>query len=138
MGGSVTCFYFSVLYMAISYGFHLIGGHEGHKDPFCALYKYMPNMPEELFCDNACQLSEYALNREPGLFLNTRLWHDLFHSITHLCGSNFKSSRVTGLYGINTEICEQVNSYLQCVKYTASHLSQEHCVFLTVLFVPFK
>ena len=63
------------------YGFHLIGGGEGHKDPLCALYKYMPKMPEELFYDNACQLSEYALNREPHLFLNTRLWHDLFHSL---------------------------------------------------------
>ena len=118
MGGSVT----------------LINGGRGHEDPFCVLFEYMSNLPEELFYGNACQLSEYALNREPGLFLNTRLWHDLFHSITHLCGSNFKSSRVVGLYGINTEICEQVNSYLQCVKYTASHLSQEHFVIFYISF----
>ena len=121
-----------------SYGFYLIDGWEGCKNPFCALYKYIPKLSEGMFYDNACQLSEYALNRESGLFLNTRLWHDLFHSITHLCGSNFKSSRLTGLHGINTEICEQVNSYLQCVKYAASHLSQEHFVFFTVLFVLVK
>ena len=105
------------------------------KDPFCALFKYFSNAPEELFYDSACQLSEYALNREPGYFLNTRFWHDLFHSITHLCGNDFKSSMVTELYGINTEICEQVNSYLQCVKYTASHLSQEHFVFFVQFFL---
>ena len=128
-GGFCYMFLFFCPIHGHSYGFHLINGGKGRKDPFCALFKYMPNLPEELFYDNACQLSEYALNREPGLFLNTRLWHDLFHSITHLCGSNFKSSRVVGLCGINTEICEQVNSYLQCVKYTASHLSQEHFVF---------
>ena len=45
------------------YGFHLIGGGEGHKDPFCALYKYMSNMPEELFYDNACQFSEYRIKQ---------------------------------------------------------------------------
>ena len=35
----------------------------------------------------------------------------------------------------NTEICEQVNSYLQCVKYTASHLSQQHFVFFLQFFL---
>ena len=30
---------------------------------------------------------------------------------------NFKSGRIDGLEGISTEICEQVNSYLQCIKY---------------------
>ena len=44
---------------------------------------------------------------------------------------NFKSGRVDGLEGINTEICEQVNSYLQCIKFTGSHLSREHFMFFT-------
>ena len=63
-----------------SYGSHLIDGAEGRKDPFCSLVKYMPDMPDELFYDFACSLSEYCLNREPDLFKNTRFWHDLFHS----------------------------------------------------------
>ena len=50
----------------------------------------------------------------------------LFHSIGHLFGVNFKSGRVLGLEGVNTEICEQVNSFLQCIKYTGAHLSQDH------------
>ena len=106
-----------------SYGFHLIGGGEGRKDPFSSLYKYCAHMPENIFYDFACQLSEYCLNREPELVKNTRFWHDLFHSIGHLCGVNFKSGRVLGLEGVNTEICEQVNSFLQCIKYTGAHLS---------------
>ena len=92
-------------------------------------------MPEDIYYDFACQLSEYCLNREPELFKNTRFWHDLFHFIGHVCGINFKSGRVLGLEGVNTEICEQVNSFLQCIKYTGSHLSQEHFTFFVQFFL---
>ena len=51
-----------------SYGFHLIAGGEGRKDPFSSLFKYKPDAPEEIFYDNACQLHEYCLNREPHFF----------------------------------------------------------------------
>ena len=86
------------------------------------LYKYLETPPKDVFYDFACQLSEYCLNREPDLLKKTRFWHDLFHAIGHKCGICFKSSRVCGLEGINTEICEQVNAFLQCIKYTAAHL----------------
>ena len=112
-----------------SYGFHLISGGEGRKDPFCSLFKYYQTMPEHIYYDFACQLSEYCLNREPELFKSTRFWHDLFNFIGHLCGINFKSGRILGQEGVNTEICEQVNSFLQCIKYTGSHLSQDHFTF---------
>ena len=118
-----------------SYGFHLIDGAEGRKDPFCSLVKYMPDMPDELFYDFACSLSEYCLNREPDFFKNTRFWHDLFHAIGHICGINFRSTKVEELDSINSEICEQVNVYLQCIKYTGFHLSQEHFVFFLQFFL---
>ena len=118
-----------------SYGFHLISGGEGRKDPFCSLYKYCQIMPKHIYYDFACQLSEYCLNREPELFKNTRFWHDLFHFIGHLCGINFKSGRILGLEGVNTEICEQVNSFLQRIKYTGSHLSQDHFTFFLQFFL---
>ena len=118
-----------------SYGFHLISGGEGRKDPFSSLFKYMEKAPKHIFYDFACQLSEYCLNREPEFFKNTRFWHDLFHSLGHTCGINFKSGRVCGLEGINSEICEQVNSFLQCIKYTGSHLSQEHFMFFVQFFL---
>ena len=118
-----------------SYGFHLIDGVEGPKDVFSSLLKYKEDMPQELFYNNACHLSEYCLNREPALFQDTRFWHDLFHAIAHLCGINFKSMRVEGFGRINTEICEQVNSYLQAIKYTGTHLSQEHLIFFLQFFL---
>ena len=117
------------------YGFHLISGGEGRKDPFSSLFKYMPNAPTDVFYDFACQLSEYCLNREPQYFLCTRFWHDLFHGITHKCGKCFKSSRVCGMVGVNSEICEQFNSYLQNIKYTASHLTQSHFMFFVQFFI---
>ena len=89
-----------------SYGFHLIDGAEGRKDPFCSLVKYMPDMPDELFYDFACSFSEYCLNREPDLFKNTCFWHDLFYATGHICGINFRSTKVEGLDGVNSEICE--------------------------------
>ena len=118
-----------------SYGFHCINSGEGRKDVFSSLYKYIETPPEHIFYDFACQLHEYCLNREPELFKNTRFWHDLFHSIGHVCGENFKTTRVTGLGGLNTSICEQWNSFLQCMKYTGSHLSQEHFSFLLQFFI---
>ena len=117
------------------YGFHIIDSGEGRKDVFSSLYKYLETPPKHLFYDNACQLQEYCLNREPDLFLDTQFWHDLFHSIGHICGFNFRSGRIIGLEGINTEICEQVNSFLQSVKYTASHLTQEHFMFFLQFFL---
>ena len=60
-----------------TYGFHLIDGGEGRKDPFSSLFKFKEEMPEHIFYDFACGLSEYALNRAPSLFANTRFWHDV-------------------------------------------------------------
>ena len=119
------------------YGFHLISGGEGRKDVFSALWKFKPSAPEHLFYDFACQLQHYCLNREPNLFLRTRFWHDIFHSFNHKCGSIYKSKRVAGLGGVNSEIAEQFNSYLQCIKYTGSHLSQPHFMFFTQVMVHF-
>ena len=36
---------------------------------------------------------------------------------------------------MNTEICEQVNAFLQCIKFTASYLSQEHFAFFLQFFL---
>ena len=50
------------------YGFHLISGGEGRKDPFSSLFKHLPKAPTDIFYDFACQLSDYCLNREPQYF----------------------------------------------------------------------
>ena len=109
-GGFGYIFLWFCLVHGHSYGFHCINGGEGRKDVFSSLYKYLEKPPEHIFYDFACQLHEYCLNREPELFKNTRFWHDLFHSIGHVYGINFKSGHVRDLEGVNTEICEQWNS----------------------------
>ena len=124
------CFCFFCPIHGHCYGFHFDNCREGRKDPFSVMYKYMETPPEKIFYDFACGLHEYCLNREPDFFKNTCFGHDIFHFINHTCGINFKSGRVLGLEGINSEICEQVNSYLQCVKYTSSHLSRNISCFL--------
>ena len=117
------------------YGFHLVDGAEGRKDPFSALYKYKPHAPKDIFYDFACQLNEYCLNREPAFFKWMRVWHDLFHGCNHICVPCFKSTRVLGLKHINSEICEQFNSYLQSIKYTGSHLSQTNFMLFSQFMV---
>ena len=110
------------------YGFHLISGAEGRKDPFSSLYKFISTRGTSR---HICQYSEYCCNRELYYFRCTRFWHDLlFYGIPHKSGKAFKSSRVSSLTNINSETCEQFNSYLQCIKYTGSHLSQPHFMFL--------
>ena len=113
------------------YGFHMIQGGEGRKDPFSALFKYKPSPPKEVFYDFACQLQEYSLNREPEFFKWVRFWHDLFHGVNHKCQPAFKSTRVNGLGGVNSEVCEQFNSYMKSIKFTGSSLSQVHFVLFS-------
>jgi Kyakuja-Dileera-Zisupton transposase len=117
------------------YGFHVINGSEGRKDPFASLVKYMPVAPDEVFYDFACSLSEYCLNREPEFFRGTRFWHDIFHGYSHKCSKSFCSTRIRSLRHMNSEICEQFNAYIQCIKYTASHLSQSHFTFFLQFFI---
>lgn len=117
------------------YGFHLIDGGEGAKDPFSAMFKYMEEPPQEVFYDFACRLHEYSLNREPAFFKCVRFWHDLFHGVNHICGDCFKSTRILALDDADTEVCEQFNAYLQCIKYTASSLGQANFMLFTQYFI---
>lgn len=112
-----------------SYGFHVIDGSEGRKDPFASLFKYKAAPTKYVFYDYACSLSEYTLNREPEYFRQTRFFHDVFHSFNHKCGNAFKSKRFPEMR-MNSEICEQFNSYLQRLKYTATHLGLAKYSFL--------
>lgn len=105
------------------YGYHMIPGHEGRKDPACSAYTFMEKAPEEMFYDFSCQLEEYCLNREPGFWKNTRFFHDTFHGFSHSCANVYKSARLMILQKVNTEICEQTNAFLQHIKYSARAMS---------------
>lgn len=116
------------------YGYHIINGSEGRKDPFSAMYKYMEEAPEEVYYDFSCSLSEYSLNREPRFFRNSRFWVDIFHSFSHQCGQNHKCLDVPNLYHSNTSFCEQFNAHLKNIKYIATHFTKSHfCFFVQLL-----
>lgn len=105
------------------YGYHMIPSHEGRKDPACSAYAFLETAPEEMFYDFSCQLEEYCLNREPGYWKNTRFFHDTFHGFCHSCAIVYRSARLMILRKANTEICEQTNSFLQHIKYSARAMS---------------
>jgi len=117
------------------YGFHVIVGSEGRKDPANSLYAYLEKAPEIVYYDFACSLSEYAKNRESGYFAKTRFFHDIFHGYSHKCSQIFKSNRLLGLNGINSSICEQFNSFIQCIKSSCKLMTQEHYTFYLQFFI---
>jgi hypothetical protein len=78
----------------------------------------MPKAPRIVFYDFACQLSEYSLNREPQFFKDTEFFHDVFHSVNHICPYAFKSVSEADKRCFNTSAAEQFNSYLVKIKAT--------------------
>ena len=113
----------------------MIDGGEGCKDPFSSLYSYLPESPEVIYYDNACQFHEYCLNRESGYYANTQFFHDIFHSYTHKCPPVYRSKRLTGLDSANTSICEPFNSFLATLRSSSGQMSQSTFSFLVQYFI---
>ncbi|XP_052258313.1 uncharacterized protein LOC127863007 isoform X8 [Dreissena polymorpha] len=116
------------------YGFHMTGA-EGRKDPALSLYSYLETPPQDVFYDFACNLQEYCLNRESGYYKNVRFFHDIFHGYSHKCSNAFTASRLQGFESVNSEICEQFNSFIQCIKRSARQMSQSHFCFYLQFFL---
>lgn len=117
------------------YGFHIIPGAEGRKDPAASLYMYLERPPEYIFYDFACGLEEYGLNRESGYFLQSRMFHDVFHGYKHKCSSVFRYNRLEMAEKVNTEICEQFNSFLQSIKASSKKMKQQTFCFYVEFFI---
>ena len=61
------------------YGFHVIPGAEGRKDPAASLYTHIEKASDVIMYDFCSGLSEYVHNKQSGFFKNTRFFHDVFH-----------------------------------------------------------
>ncbi|XP_069108872.1 uncharacterized protein [Argopecten irradians] len=116
------------------YGFHMAYA-EGRKDPYASLYSYLEIPPDEIFYDFGCNLQEYCLNRESEYFRSVRFFHDIFHGYSHKCSRGYRSSRLLGFDAINSEICEQFNSFIQCIKSAARQMNQTHFCFYLQFFL---
>ena len=112
------------------WGFHIIKGGEGRKDPSASLYTHLEVAPDIVLMDFACGFEEYGLNREAGYFANTRFYHDIFHGYTHNCPEVYDSRGIVGTRAYNTSICEQFNSFVGVVKNAAKQMSQVRFTFL--------
>ena len=117
------------------YGYHIIPGSEGRKDPSASLYMYTEECPEVVLYDFTCSLSEYTHNRESGYFGRTRFYHDVFHGYTHKCSPAFRCDTLHGFDTVNSSICEQFNSFLQKIKTSAKLMSQVHFSFFLQFFI---
>ena len=94
---------------------HTMAGQEGRKDLYCALSLFLEILSDDLFYDFACGLISF--------------FHDVFHSYSHKCSDAFKSSRLQGFDGVNTSVAEQFNSFVKCIKGSASQFSQVRFAF---------
>ena len=99
------------------------------KDPACSLYNHLEEAPEIIYYDFACSLEEYCINHEVGYFKNTQFFYDIFHGYNYTCSNIYNSKNLIHLNSVNPSICEQFNSYLQCIKSSAKQMSQEHFMF---------
>ncbi len=112
----------------------MIPSSEGRKDPMWSLYSHLETPPYVIFYDFACNFNEYSLNRESGYYQYVLFFHDIFHGFTHKCSAVFRSSRLIGFEPVNSEICEQFNSFLQSIKYQVRQMSQVHYMFFVQFF----
>ena len=94
------------------YGYHIVNGSEGRKDPCHSLYTHLEKAPEIVYYDFACQLEEFSLNREAGFFCDTRFFHDVFHGFAHKCPCCYSSRSVVGLDCFNSSICLRTEIFL--------------------------
>ena len=98
-------------------------GAEGRKDPFQAMYSFMPEAPETTVYDFACSLAEYCLSREPTFFSSWRAFIDKFHYAGHkarACGNTFRTTRIPEVGQWNDSGAEQFHAFAD---YLARHMT---------------
>lgn len=99
-------------------GFLVLDKHESPRQVFELIATRFQNLPQFVLYDNACNLSEYVLNRAPKLFQNTTFLVDPFHYASHKnCSPSFNAREIP-FYSKqwNTSLFEQRNSRLGKLK----------------------
>lgn len=121
----------------ICWGFSIMKQYEGPGTAFDILVRRFPEAPGMVIYDNACNLSRYALKREPGHFAKTQFRIDRVHQPGHVgCHEGYNLSSypdncsVLGgsmiLFAMNTQVCEQAHSSLEAISTQAKFMNQDH------------
>ena len=124
----------------ICLGFHKIPRAEGRNDVFSGLYVYFDEAPEVVVYDFACQLSDYAMAREPEFFKDTLFVVDEMHAKGHSSCSqaSFSSNYMQcspRLQEVNTSAAECSNSGLSRIRKSVSYMGQNHAILLTYVYI---
>jgi hypothetical protein len=94
-------------------GFVLLESAESCEYVYSTLISRFKTMPKTIIYDNACNLSEYCLNRAPELFQDTKFLVDAFHFGGHTnCSSSFNSGMHRSLHGFSSVLHEQKNALI--------------------------
>ncbi|GAQ90961.1 hypothetical protein KFL_007070070 [Klebsormidium nitens] len=101
-------------------GFHFFLRGESLRDAFAVLYTRLDReeLPKYVVYDNACQLRNYCMRREPAFFSDVTFVVDRFHyakagAEVHKCGPSNATEYYDALRWVNTSAVESVNSFLK-------------------------
>ncbi|XP_065056806.1 uncharacterized protein LOC135685015 [Rhopilema esculentum] len=118
----------------ICYGFQVMLSSESPNVPFEVIFTRFEEAPLHCIYDNACNLHDFVLNRQPSFFAKTKFFVDKFHWPGHTgCSIGYKLENYPHLNKINDQINEQTNACLKRIKpqlsYMTSHNFMKHCSF---------
>ncbi|XP_066928489.1 uncharacterized protein [Clytia hemisphaerica] len=123
----------------ICIGFQVMDKEESPNIPFTIFRTRFPTAPKYIVYDNACNLHNYALNRDPFFFMNSKFLVDRFHWPNHTaCSLGYCMSRYRILDGMNSEVNEQQNSRTKKLKTQLSYMSPENFMRHCELFFWFR
>jgi hypothetical protein len=119
----------------ICWGFSIMKQYEGPSTAFDMLLHRFPEAPGMVIYDNACNLSRYALKREPGFFAKTQFRIDRVHQPGHVgCHEGYSLTTYpencpvlggsTILRDMNTQVCEQAHSSLEAISTQTKFMNQ--------------
>lgn len=104
-------------------GFVLLESAESCEYVYSTLVSRFKVIPKTIIYDNACNLSEYCMNRAPHLFMDTKFLVDAFHYRGHTnCCESFNSGFHKVLRGTSSVTHEQKNSMLAKSKIPVEYL----------------
>jgi len=111
------------------------------------LVERMPNCPSYLIFDLGCKMRTYLKNNLNQDFsercnsLSQKHWVvDRFHFAKHIksdvdCQTFCDPNKFTDLQDVNTETCEQINSWLSRFKHTTKYMNYPRFIFFFLIFL---
>lgn len=120
----------------VCYGFEVMKYHESPNVPFTILRSRCKEAPSLVVYDNACNLHQYCINRDPDFFKNTAFRVDALHFKNHkACGSSYELKAYPQHKKLNSQVVEQANSRIQRIKSQLSYMTQSNFVNHCKLFL---